>query len=93
MAPPPSKARAYACRAAASAFWVTPSRCFPAQVAVLVVGAGPTGLGVATRLNQRGHPDWALIDQARRPGARAAARAPLHAASSQVSRLVARAAG
>jgi flavin-dependent dehydrogenase len=34
------------------------------QVGVLVVGAGPTGLGVATRLNQRGHTDWALIDQA-----------------------------
>ena len=40
---------------------------------MLVVGAGPTGLGVATRLNQRGHPDWALIDQARRFAARGAA--------------------
>jgi hypothetical protein len=40
---------------------------------VLIVGAGPTGLGVATRLNQRNHPDWCIIDQARRPQARALA--------------------
>lgn len=33
------------------------------QVAVLVVGAGPTGLGAATRLHQHGHTDWLLIDQ------------------------------
>ena len=35
------------------------------QVGVLIVGAGPTGLGVATRLHQRKHADWALLDQAR----------------------------
>jgi NADPH-dependent 2,4-dienoyl-CoA reductase/sulfur reductase-like enzyme len=34
----------------------------PAQVDVLVVGAGPTGLGAATRLNQHGHDSWLLID-------------------------------
>lgn len=39
------------------------------QVSVLVVGAGPTGLGAATRLNQHGIKDWLLIDQvqARKP--------------------------
>ena len=34
----------------------------PEVVDVLVVGAGPTGLGAAARLWQRKHPDWALID-------------------------------
>ena len=33
------------------------------QVAVLVVGAGPTGLGAATRLEQHGLKDWLLIDK------------------------------
>ena len=33
------------------------------QVAVLVVGAGPTGLGAATRLQQHGLKDWLLIDK------------------------------
>ena len=37
----------------------------PEKVSVLIVGAGPTGLGAATRLHQRSHPDWALIDEAR----------------------------
>ena len=40
----------------------------PTTVGVLIVGAGPTGLGAATRLHQQGKTDWALIDQARRPG-------------------------
>ena len=34
------------------------------QVGVLVIGAGPTGLGAATRLHQHGLKDWLLIDQA-----------------------------
>ena len=38
------------------------------QVGVLVVGAGPTGLGAATRLHQHGKTDWLLIDQAPEPG-------------------------
>ncbi len=39
---------------------------FPtAQVGVIVVGAGPTGLGAATRINQHGVTDWVLVDQAR----------------------------
>ena len=33
------------------------------QVGVLVVGAGPTGLGAATRINQHGLKDWLIIDQ------------------------------
>ena len=33
------------------------------QVSVLIVGAGPTGLGAATRLHQHGRTDWLLIDQ------------------------------
>lgn len=36
-----------------------------AQVSVLIVGAGPTGLGAATRLQQHGRTDWLLIDQVR----------------------------
>ena len=38
------------------------------SVDVLVVGAGPTGLGAATRLHQHGHPDWLLIDAAPEAG-------------------------
>jgi len=37
------------------------------QVGVIVVGAGPTGLGAATRINQHGVTDWVLVDQARLP--------------------------
>mmetsp|Transcript_14864 Transcript_14864/g.41789 ORF Transcript_14864/g.41789 Transcript_14864/m.41789 type:complete len:519 (+) Transcript_14864:99-1655(+) len=37
------------------------------KVDVLIVGAGPTGLGAATRLNQNGFQDWKLIDQAPEP--------------------------
>ncbi|KAL3151045.1 hypothetical protein ABBQ38_012914 [Trebouxia sp. C0009 RCD-2024] len=40
----------------------------PEKVSVLVVGAGPTGLGAATRLNQHGIKDWLLIDQAEDAG-------------------------
>ncbi|KAK9815579.1 hypothetical protein WJX72_006193 [[Myrmecia] bisecta] len=38
------------------------------KVGVLVVGAGPTGLGAATRINQHGLKDWLLIDQADEAG-------------------------
>lgn len=31
-------------------------------VGTLVVGAGPTGLGAATRLQMLGNDDWLLID-------------------------------
>lgn len=33
------------------------------QVAVLVIGAGPTGLGAATRIHQHGLKDWLILDQ------------------------------
>lgn len=33
------------------------------QVSVLIVGAGPTGLGAATRIQQHGLRDWLIIDQ------------------------------
>lgn len=32
------------------------------RVKVLIVGAGPTGLGAATRLHQHGYEDWLMID-------------------------------
>lgn len=38
------------------------------KVGILVVGAGPTGLGAATRLNQLGHPSWLLVDKAEEAG-------------------------
>ncbi|BDA50044.1 hypothetical protein COCOBI_15-1720 [Coccomyxa sp. Obi] len=40
----------------------------PEKVGVLIVGAGPTGLGAATRLHQHGLKDWLLIDQANEAG-------------------------
>jgi len=33
------------------------------SVDVLVVGAGPTGLGAATRLHQIGSSEWLLVEQ------------------------------
>lgn len=30
---------------------------------MLVIGAGPTGLGAATRLHQHGKQDWLMVDQ------------------------------
>lgn len=35
---------------------------------ILVLGAGPTGLGAAWRLTEHGHDDWQLIDAAAQPG-------------------------
>ncbi len=32
------------------------------SVGILVVGAGPTGLGAATRLQMLGNTDWLLLD-------------------------------
>jgi len=32
------------------------------EVKVLVIGAGPTGLGSATRLHQHGLDSWMLVD-------------------------------
>lgn len=33
------------------------------QVSVLIVGAGPTGLGAATRLEQHGLNNWLIVDK------------------------------
>ena len=33
------------------------------QVSVLIVGAGPTGLGAATRLEQHGLGNWLIVDK------------------------------
>ena len=55
------------------------------QTGVLIIGAGPTGLGAATRVNQHGHKDWLLIDQVKtaaqtvRPLQRQLAKAQSHA--------------
>jgi len=38
------------------------------EVGVLIVGAGPTGLGAATRLAQHGKTDWLLVDSVDEPG-------------------------
>ncbi|KAE8215562.1 hypothetical protein CF327_g1166 [Tilletia walkeri] len=40
----------------------------PKQVDVLVIGAGPTGLGAAKRLHQLNSASWALIDSAEEAG-------------------------
>ncbi|MCJ1464642.1 hypothetical protein MMC07_003255 [Pseudocyphellaria aurata] len=38
------------------------------SVDVLVIGAGPTGLGAAKRLNQLDGPSWTIIDSNEKPG-------------------------
>ncbi|TID21996.1 hypothetical protein E2P81_ATG11112 [Venturia nashicola] len=38
------------------------------EVDVLVIGAGPTGLGAAKRLNQIGNADWLIVDSNETPG-------------------------
>lgn len=40
----------------------------PSRGRVVIVGAGPTGLGAAERLQQLGYPDWLLLEQAPEPG-------------------------
>ena len=35
---------------------------------IVIVGAGPTGLGAAWRLHERGHTNWALYESASHPG-------------------------
>ena len=38
------------------------------DVEILVIGAGPTGLGAATRLHQHNHPSWLIVDGFSQPG-------------------------
>lgn len=38
------------------------------QVETLILGAGPTGLGAAWRLNELGNTDWVLLESAATPG-------------------------
>ncbi|KAE9972442.1 hypothetical protein BLS_009830 [Venturia inaequalis] len=38
------------------------------EVDLLVIGAGPTGLGAAKRLNQIGNADWLIVDSNETPG-------------------------
>ena len=37
------------------------------QISIVIVGAGPTGLGAASRINQLGLTNWALVDQVYTP--------------------------
>jgi protoporphyrinogen oxidase len=39
---------------------------------ILIIGAGPTGLGAAWRLNEAGHTDWLLLEQGAEAGGLAA---------------------
>ncbi len=32
------------------------------HIGIVILGAGPTGLGAGARLHQQGHKDWALFD-------------------------------
>jgi len=41
----------------------SPGQAVRMQVAVLIVGAGPTGLGAASRFHQHGLKDWLIIDK------------------------------
>ncbi|MEX2400657.1 MAG: FAD-dependent oxidoreductase [Rhodothermales bacterium] len=44
----------------------------PDQPRILIVGAGPTGLGAAWRINELGHENWTLYEAADRAGGLAA---------------------
>ena len=38
------------------------------NIDILIIGAGPTGLGAAARLSQQGHTDWRLLEARDGPG-------------------------
>lgn len=38
------------------------------NIEILVIGAGPTGLGAATRLQQHNHQSWLVVDGFSQPG-------------------------
>ncbi len=44
----------------------------PPRIPILILGAGPTGLGAAWRLTERGNTDWALLEAAPHAGGLAA---------------------
>ena len=39
-----------------------------AEAKIVIIGAGPTGLGAAWRLHERGHDNWLLFESADHPG-------------------------
>ena len=45
-----------------------PISIIPVHVDTLVIGAGPTGLGAASRLHQHGVGDWIIVDELSGPG-------------------------
>ena len=58
----------YYCLLVCDSHYMTMSAGHGSNVDILIIGAGPTGLGAAARLEQRGHADWLLIEARDTPG-------------------------